>query len=280
MAKNVFKEYAIVAIGSLILALVFNAILLPLEIVAGGSTGLSILGNHFFNIAPALIVFSCYAGALLCGWILLGKQKIKKSIFGSIAYPLFIYATSPLTNVIKSIPLNNGEYLILVIMGAIVSGIAFGLVYKVGCTTGGSDIAAQIINKYFGLRIGSANTVLNVIIVISGGVVFGWDRVLYAILTLYIIGMATDRILLGISYSKKFYIITDKDDEVKQYIFDEFKKTVTEIDAIGGYSNHADQVLMCVVPTRDYFKLKEGLSLIDDKAFFIVTDAYELNNRA
>jgi uncharacterized membrane-anchored protein YitT (DUF2179 family) len=280
MARNVFKEYAIVAIGSLILALVFNAILLPLEIVAGGSTGLSILGNHFFGIAPALIVFICYAGALLCGRILLGKKKIKKSVFGSMAYPLLIYVTSPITDVVKSIPLNNDEYLILVIMGAIVSGIAFGLVYKVGCTTGGSDIAAQIINKYFGLRIGSANTLLNVIIVISGGVVFGWDRVLYAILTLYIIGIATDRILLGVAYSKKLYIITDKDDEVKQYIFKEFKQTVTEIDAIGGYSNHSDQVLMCVVPTRDYFKLKEGISVIDDKAFFIVTDAYELNNRA
>jgi uncharacterized membrane-anchored protein YitT (DUF2179 family) len=280
MTKNVFKEYAIVAIGSLILALVFNAILLPLEIVAGGSTGLSILGNHFFGIAPAFIVFICYAGALLCGWVLLGKQKIKKSIFGSIAYPLLIYVTSPITNVAKSLPLNNDEYLILVIMGAIVSGMAFGLVYKVGCTTGGSDIASQIINKYFGLRIGSANTLLNVFIVISGGVVFGWDRVLYAILTLYIIGMATDKILLGVSYSKKFYIITDKDEKVKQYIFNEFKQTVTELDAIGGYSNHADQVLMCVVPTRDYFKLKEGISLIDDKAFFIVTDAYELNNRA
>jgi uncharacterized membrane-anchored protein YitT (DUF2179 family) len=164
-------------------------------------------------------------------------------------------------------------------MGATISGIAYGLVYKIGCTTGGSDIAAQIINKYFGLRIGSANTLLNVIIVLFGGFVFGWDKVLYAILTLYIIGLATDKILLGVSYSKKFFIITDKDDEVKKYIFTEFKQPVTEIDAVGGYTNNADQVLMCVVPTRDYFKLKEGISLIDNKAFFIVTDAYELNNR-
>jgi uncharacterized membrane-anchored protein YitT (DUF2179 family) len=185
MTKKVFKEYITVLFGSFILALVFNAILLPLEIVIGGSTGLSILGEHFFNINPSLVVFICYGGALLCGWLLLGKKKIRKSIFGTITYPILIYITSPITETINSLHLNSDEHLILVIMGAIVSGIAFGLVYKMGSTTGGSDIAAQIINKYFGLRIGSANTLLNVIIVLFGGFVFGWDKVLYAILTLY-----------------------------------------------------------------------------------------------
>ncbi len=274
------KEYLIVAIGALILAVVFNTTLLPLEIVIGGSSGLSIIGSHFFNIEPALIVFLCYLGALICGLVFLGKDKIKKSIFGTVAYPTFVYLTSPLTDYVSSYSFDKGEYLVIVIIGAVISGAAYGMVYKIGCTTGGSDIASQIINKYFGMTVGSANTLINATIVISGGVVFGWDKVLYAILTLYITGVATDKVLLGISYSKKFYIITDKDDEVKNFIFNEFKGTVTELEAKGGYSNNSDQILMCVVPTRDYFKLKEGISLIDKNVFFIITDAYELNNKA
>ncbi len=103
MIKKLFREYATVTLGALILALVFNAILLPLEIVTGGSTGLSIIGSHFFNISPSLIVLICYLGALIFGWLLLGKKKIKKSILGTLSYLLFIYLTSPLTDVVKSL---------------------------------------------------------------------------------------------------------------------------------------------------------------------------------
>jgi uncharacterized membrane-anchored protein YitT (DUF2179 family) len=278
--KKIGKEYFVVTLASLILAVSFNTTVLPLEIVIGGSSGLSIIAEHMFGIAPSLVVFLCYFFALICGFIMLDKKKIKRSIYGSFVYPLFIYLTSPLTPYIKSLAFDTSEYLIIVIVGAVISGIAYGLVYKIGYTTGGSDIAAQIFNRYFGITMGSANTIINTVIVLAGGVLFGWTKVLYAILTLYVIGMITDKVLLGMSYSKKFYIITDKDDEVKQYIFDEFRQTVTELEAIGGYSNHADQVLMCVVPTREYFKLKEGIKIIDEKPFFIITDAYELQNRA
>jgi uncharacterized membrane-anchored protein YitT (DUF2179 family) len=278
--KKVVKEHITVVVASLILAVAFNATILPLEIVIGGSSGLSIIAEHMFGVPPFVVILICYAGALICGYVFLGKKKIKKSIFGTIVYPLFIFLTSPLTDYVKSFSLDTSEYLIIVIFGAVISGIAYGLVYRIDCTTGGSDIASQIINKYSGVSIGSANTIINVIIVIIGGFVFGWAKVLYAILTLYIIGIVTDRVLLGMSYSKQFYIITDKDDDVKQFLFDEFNLTVTELDVVGGYTNNTDQILMCVVPTSNYFELKEGINAIDENAFFIVTDAYELNERA
>ncbi|MDD2203533.1 MAG: YitT family protein [Bacilli bacterium] len=273
------KEYAIVTIATFILAVAFNTTVLPLEIVIGGSSGLSIIGQHFFGISPALIIFLCYLGALIFGFIFLGKDKIKKSVFGTILYPFWVYITSPLCAYIKTFTLNPSEVLILVIMGAIVSGIAYGMVYKIEYTTGGSDIASQIINKYFGITIGTSNLIINAVIVIAGGAIFGWTKVLYAILTLYVIGLATDKILLGISYSKSFYIITDKVDEVKNYIHNDMNQKVTELDAVGGYTNKGNKVLMCVVPTREYFKLREGINIIDEDAFFVIMDAYELESR-
>jgi uncharacterized membrane-anchored protein YitT (DUF2179 family) len=270
------KDYLIVAIAALILAIAFNTTLLPLEIVTGGSSGLSILANHFWGISPSIVVAICYLGALAVGYFALGKRKIRKSIFGTIVYPLWIYITSPLSDFVKSLSLDSSEYLIIVIVGAVISGIAFGLVYKIGYTTGGSDIASQIVNKYFGITIGSANTIINTTIVIAGGFIFGWTQVLYAILTLYVIGIVTDKILLGMSYSKAFYIITDKGEEVKKYIADEFNQSFTELEAKGGYTNHGNHVIMCVVPTGDYFRLKEGINIIDGNAFFLIMDAYEL----
>lgn len=280
MSKKKFKEYMIVAIGALILAIAFNTATLPLEIVIGGSSGLSVIAVHFLGIEPAIVVLICYLFALLIGFIVLGKDKIKKSIFGTLIYPLFVYLTSPLSHYVTSLSLNTSEYLVIVIIGAVISGMAYGIVYKIGYTTGGSDIASHIINKYFGITIGSSNLLLNGIIVVSGGAIFGWTKVMYAILMLYVIGIATDKIILGSSYSKAFYIITNKVSEVKQYIYDELKQKVTELEATGGYTNHGNEVLMCVVPTRDYFKLREGINVIDDNAFFVIMDAYELENRS
>lgn len=279
MMKDKFKDYGVVALSALFLAIAFNTTSLPLEIVIGGSSGLSIIFEHFFNIPPAVVVFCCYVGALVCGYIFLGKEKIKKSIFGSLMYPLFVFLTSPLCDYVKSFEFSSSDYLMLVIIGAVVSGVAYGLVYKRGRTTGGSDIASQILNKYTGITVGTSNLIINATIVIAGGAIFGWDKVLYAILTLYVIGIATDRVLLGMSYSKFFYIITDKVDEVKEYVCKEFSKSVTELDAVGGYTNNGNKVLLYVVTTRDYFKLKEGINIIDKDAFFVIMDAYELESR-
>lgn len=277
--KTFIKEHLIVAIVALILAVAFNTTLLPFEIVIGGSSGLSIIAEYFFGVEPAIVILICYVFALIFGLLFLGKDQIRKSVFGTFMYPLFIYLTSPLVHLTNSLQLGPSEYLIFVVVGAVVSGIANGIVYRIGYNTGGSDIASCIINKYFGITVGSANLIINSLIVISGGVLFGWTKVLYAILTLYIIGMVTDKVLLGMSYSKAFYIITNNVQEIKDYIYNEFKIHVTELDAIGGYSNHGSEVVMCVVPTRDYFKLREGINIIDDKAFFIITDAYELESR-
>lgn len=276
MTKKIIKNYLIVTLASLILAIAFNTSIYPLEIVTGGSSGTSILAYHFFGIDPSITVFVCYALAIIVGYFLLGKKEIKKSVFGTFSYPIAIELTAPLATFVKSLSLDTSEYLIIVIIGAVISGIAYGLVYKIGYTTGGSDIASQIINKYFGITMGSSNLIINAIIVLAGGALFGWDKVLYAIVILYVTGLATDKILLGSSYSKAFFIVTDKDDQIKEYILKEFNKPVTELEAMGGYSNKDDQVLMVVVATKDYFKLKEGVNLIDDKAFFIITDAYEL----
>ena len=95
-------------------------------------------------------------------------------------------------------------------------------------------------------------------------------------MVLYIITVMTDRVILGVSKSKAFYIVTDKTLEVKKFIINELGHGVTVFDAVGGFSKENQKVIFCVIPTREYFKLKEGLNKIDDEAFFVVTDSYEV----
>ena len=89
----------------------------------------------------------------------------------------------------------------------------------------------------------------------------------------------TDRVVLGISQSKAFYIVTEKKDEVREFLLSIVDGGVTLINARGGYSNQKETLLLGVVPTRQYFIVKEGLKEIDDHIFFLACDAYEVSSR-
>ena len=127
---------------------------------------------------------------------------------------------------------------------------------------------------------GNASLIVNGIIVIIGKFVFSWDIVLYAILVSYLISVFTDKVLLGISKSKAFYIVAnkEKDDLIRDFLVSLPGVGTTVIDAEGGYSSDNQTLLLAVVPTRDYFVVKEGLKEIDKNIFFLVCDSYEVSN--
>ena len=113
-------------------------------------------------------------------------------------------------------------------------------------------------------------------IVALSGIVFGINHMLYAIIILYLVSYMSDKVILGISDSKAFYIMTDEDTKIKQYIIKYLNHGVTVFQAKGGYKKERQHVLMCVLPTKEYYRLKEGIHEIDPDAFFVVTDAYEV----
>ena len=167
--------------------------------------------------------------------------------------------------------------LITVLVAGILSGIANGLIYKTGFTTGGSDIIMKILNKYAKIPEGKAIFVVNLIIMLFGAVIFGANKFIYALIVLYLSSQLIDRILIGISNSKIFFIYTKKIDEVRKYIIDDLKTGVTILNAQGGFTKEENNVLMCVVPTRDYYLFKETVLAIDEKAFFVINDCYEVS---
>ncbi len=273
--KNLAKEYIVITLAILMVAIAFNIFFLPFGMIIGGSSGLAISLNNLLKINPSIIVLVFHILTIILGYIYLGQEEIKKSIYGSFIYPLFIELTSPLKDYIASLNINNNDLLVFIIFGAVISGIASGIIYKQGYTSGGSDILKKIIHKYTGLTIGYANFSLNFVIVVFGSFVLGFDKILYTVLILYINSVSTDKILIGNYSNKIFYIITKHDREVINFINNSLKLKVTELNSVGGYSNTGLKILMCVVSNSDYFKLREGINAIDNKAFFLVTHAHE-----
>ncbi len=271
--KTRIKRYLFLAVGCFLVALSFNLFYQPYDLVVGGVSGISLIMKHFLGTEPSTVIFILSVILVIISYFFLGKEATKATILGTILYPLFVKLTA---NIAVYIDLDASEVFLAAVFGGLLNGFGSGLIFKAGFTTGGTDILNQIVAKYGKVSMGKAILMTDGLIVLAGGFTFGFTKLMYAIIVLYIISFMTDRVLLGISDSKAFYIITEEEKEVKDYILKYLHHGVTAFPAHGGYDNKKQTVLMCVIPTKEYFKLKEGIHKIDESAFFVVTDAYEV----
>lgn len=277
--KNRFKRYLFLSIGCFLIAFAFNVFFSPNNLVTGGVSGLSIVVNNITGLSTSTFIFITYILLLIFSYLVLGKEKTKYSVIGSILYPLFVYLTKDIATLIQ---FNVNNMFLITLFGALISGIGSGLTFKYGFSTGGSDVICQIISKYFKMSIGNASKILNFTIILSSGFfitngtnLYAWENVMYALIAVYISTMLTDKVLLGISDSKAFYIITEHETAIKNFLINELGKGVTVLEGRGGYTGDRKKVLMCAIPTKEYFYAKEGILEIDKQAVVLISDVYE-----
>lgn len=271
---NIYR-YLIFILSMLVFAGTYNMFLLPNNIVTGGVGGIAIMFKQYID--PSILILIINAFLILLSYLILGKQATVNSIIGAITYPLFIKLTS---NINSIIPLNSNDMILNIVFASVLIGASIGLIMKYGFSAGSTDIAANIISKLMKISIGNAFLVVDGMIILVGVFFFGVINTMYAIIFIYIYSIVTDKIILGISDNKAFYIITDKEEEVKNYVLNNLHHGVTILSGRGGYEGTSKNVLFCVVSVKNYFKLKEGINEIDKNAFFIVTDAYEVKGGA
>ena len=271
--KGLVKRFITFIVGLLLISISYNLFLEPNHLVPGGVTGIAIIINNYIAINSSLIILICNLILLLVSLILLGKEKTLATILGALLLPLFINLTSNITDLFY---INTSELLLSSVFGGLLFGFGAGLIFKAGFTAGGTDIVNQIVSKYLKISIGTSMLLTDGMIVLLSSIVFGLTHLMYSIIVIYIISFMSDRVILGISDSKAFYIITDKDEEVKAYILKYLNHGVTIFKARGGFKKENRNVLLCVLPTKEYYKLRSGINEIDKDAFFVVTDAYEV----
>ncbi|MFJ3389221.1 MULTISPECIES: YitT family protein [Lysinibacillus] len=262
-------EYMYVIVGAAIIAIGFNVFLLPNQVASGGVSGISTILHGLFGWNPGFIQYAFNIPLFIAGVVVLGKKFGIKSFIGTITLPFIVLLTNswgPWTD----------NPLLGALFGGIVVGLGIGLVFKGNASTGGTDLLAQIITKYTGISLGTSVLLIDGIIAISAAIVFDLEKGLYALIGLYVTTKTIDIIQLGLSQSKMVYIITMKQDEVRDAIYAEIDRGVTKLPAIGGYTREARPVLMVVVYQTEFTKLKQLIKNVDPSAFVIVSDAYEV----
>lgn len=266
------KRYSLFFIGVLIQAIAFNVFILPSN-MSFGVSGIAVVLKSLIGLNPSFVILLANLLLVIASFVYLGKNVTTKTIVGSILYPLLVELTVFLPGIMN---LGDTEPAIIALSGAVLYGIGCGFVFKTGYTTGGSDVLKQIISQYGKKSMGQATLYVEGFIVTFCLFVFGWQAFIYSLISLYVISVLTDKVILGISKYKTFQIITEKENDVKQFILNQLHHGVTILDSRGGYTGDKKKILLCTVPTKQYFILKEGILQIDKKAFFIVTDTYEV----
>ncbi|MGV3489605.1 MAG: YitT family protein [Tuberibacillus sp.] len=267
-------DYIYVLIGSAIVAISFNAFLLPNKIASGGVSGISTIVRWTVGIEPSYVQWALNIPLFICGVVFLGSsfgyfQYTLKTLVGTLFLPFVVFLTSG-WEAATSNPLLGA------IFGGVGVGLGLGIVFRGYASTGGTDLAAQIISKYTGLTLGVSVIILDGTIVLISALTLSLESALYALIGMYLTAKMIDIVQLGFSQSKMAFIISNKHDLLRPKILTEMDRGVTRWDGYGGFTDDRRPILLCVLSQREITKLKQLVKDIDPDAFVIVANANEV----
>ncbi|MBD2868424.1 YitT family protein [Paenibacillus arenilitoris] len=256
-------------VGSVIVAISFNMFMVPNGIASGGVSGVSILVQRMFGVTPAITQWAINIPLFLAGLWLLGKRFALKTALGSIVLPLFVLLTD-------GWPSPTENPLLAAIYGGIGIGLGLGLVFRGGASTGGLDLAAQILHRYTGLPLSLAIVCFDGCVIAAAGIVISPEIALYALIGLFVTSKTIDFVQTGLQLSKVAFIISDQADAVAGAILNDLDRGLTKLDGHGGYTGAGRTVLMVVVGQNEVPKLKQLVRAIDPGAFVIISNTAEV----
>lgn len=274
--KSGVRDLLFILIGTGLMAIAIRSIYDPIKLVTGGFSGLGIVvkttteqvlpGGMPLWLTNAVLNVPLF----LIGIRIKGMKFLKNSIIGTVSLSVWLYIL-PVFNLVSN------DILLAVLFGGALMGVGIGLVFLGQGTTGGTDMAAALIQSR--LRHYSIAQIMQIIdgmIVLIGAFVFGLNRALYAVIAIVIATKVTDSIIEGMKFAKAVYIITGSSEETANKIMTQLERGVTGIFAKGMYSNEEKNLLFCVVSKKQLVVLKELVYDINPDAFVIVNDVREV----
>ncbi|MGL4521290.1 MAG: YitT family protein [Bacilli bacterium] len=271
-ALRTVLEYFGVLVGSVLVGASFNLFLLPNQIASGGVSGISTILQSTLGLEPAYVQWAFNIPLFALGFFFLGKQFGLKTLFGTLIGPFVVFLTNGLDPATQ-------DPLLAALFGGLGIGVGLGVVFRSHGSTGGVDVIAQIIHRYFGFPLGTAIAMIDGLIVTTAAIVFDLESAMYALIALFVTSKTINVVQIGFQYSKMALIITNEEEKVRSIIFDEVDRGVTKLQAEGGYTQSEKAMLLVVVDQTEFNKLKSAVQSADPDAFVVVVDSTEVHGR-
>lgn len=271
--KGKVKEYIFITIGFIFVAFGVEYFFMPNNLATGGITGLSLVINHYvpmlstggIMIITNIILFSV-------GFLFLGSGFGAKTLYASFGLAAAMWV---MERFFKPFALTE-DLMLASIIGTLILGTGLAIVFSQNASTGGTDIIAKILNKFFGINMGRSMQTVDFFVVITGAITFGLNRGLYAVLCVLLNGMVINRVISGFNSCREVMIMSSNTDEIKRYITIDMDRGCTILNGEGGYTGSVTRVIYCVMDTRELIRLKRYIRQIDAKAFVTVNEAHEV----
>jgi len=265
------REYLLILIGVLLTAAGLDMFLVPNRIAAGGVSGIATIVYYTAHVPVGITMLAINIPLFFMGIRRLGMSFGVRSLFGTIIISLGVDLMAPF------LPVPTRDPLLASIYGGIVVGIGIGTVFRNRGTTGGTDLAAAIVNNYARVSVGVALFIIDASVIVAAGIAFGSaELALYALLTIFLTARVIDIVQEGFGYAKAALIISQKNREVADAILSRMDRGVTSLQGKGMYTGQGRDVLLSVVTRAEISTLKELVHTIDPDAFVILTDVHEV----
>lgn len=267
---KIIREYVGVLFGVAITAFGLSWFLIPSRIAAGGVSGLATVAYHLFDFPVGLTMLVLNIPLFIAGITILGAVYGAKTFIGTITLSLLVDLFQRWAVPLTSDPLLSAIY------GGVVTGIGLGITFRFGGSTGGTDMAAQLIAKFFPTSVGRALLLVDGFVIALAGFAFGPELALYALLAVFITTKAIDVVQEGQSYAKAAFIITDYSDKVGQMVLTKLERGATALKGTGVYTGADREVLYVIVSRSEIRSLCQLVNEIDPNAFVVISDVHEV----
>lgn len=276
--KRFFADLFYFIFGTALVGSAIALFITPAKIAGGGASGIGTIIYHLFGFDTGLVMIAVNIPIFITGIIVFGKKYALRSFFGAIVLSLWVSLFGQLSGYHGVLPYTDRmDTLLSAIFGGVLVGAGIGIVMKSGANTGGTDIFAQIISHFTPLPLGTALFFADGLIILAGALVFGLERALFAIITLYLSGQMVNYVVMnmGTRYAKTAYIVSEHYKKIGERIIVELRHGGTLIRGTGIYTDKERTMLMTVVHNQQIAQLTHIVHEEDPKAFMFVHETYQ-----
>lgn len=266
----IIREYIFATVGVLITAIGLVVFLIPNNIAAGGASGLAMVLNGLIKLPVGVWMYIINGLLFLIAFLTVGFDFSVKTVYCTF---LITFLVDLFDRFVKMPKYIAGDMMLAVFFGDVLTAIGMAITFTQNASTGGTDIIARILNRYYASPIGTTLLIVDFVIGALAGLTFGARIGMYAILAIIINGMTIDFVMKGIETSTQVIVISDKNEQVADFVLNILKRGATYLDGYGAYTKKHRKVLLIVLRRRELGELISFIRKTDKNSFIIVNEA-------
>ena len=264
---ELLKEFLMITIGTAIVAAAVFFFLVPSHVSVGSISGLAIVLGNFIPLPISVLTMIMNVALLLIGFLMIGREFGAKTIYTSILLPAIIGIFEKMYP--NNVSINGDPFLDMICYVFLVS-VGLAILFNRNASSGGLDIVAKLMNKFLHMDLGNAMSVSGMVVALSSALVYDKKIVILSVLGTYLNGIVLDHFIFGFNLKKRVCIVSQKEEEIRNFILHELHSGATVYEAYGAYSLQPRREIITIVDKNEYAKLMTYIEKVDPTAFVTV----------